>query len=286
KKESILREAKSFTRDPEFKGYIHDVGGPTANFRKPACDKQLKRGSCRKRACLTPSVCPSMKVDHSDYLSLLRKLRSLDGVKKVFIRSGIRYDYLLADEDDSFFHELVKHHISGQLKVAPEHVSDKVLGYMGKPGFSIYQKFKEKYERLNNRYGKKQFLVPYFISSHPGANLSDAIKVAKYLKQIRFVPKQVQDFYPTPGTLSTCMYYTGIDPETGRKIYVPRSTKERSMQRALLQYNRRENRALVEEALIKAGRQDLIGYGSDCLIKPAGKNSSAQKKAGTGKNKP
>ena len=283
--ESILREAKSFLRDPDFKGYIHDVGGPTANFRKPACEKQLKQGACRKRACLTPSICPSLQVDQSDYLSLLRKLRNLQGVKKVFVRSGIRFDYLLADEDASFFCELVKYHISGQLKVAPEHVSDRVLQYMGKPKFSVYKKFKEKYEQLNRLYGKKQYLVPYFISSHPGATLSDAVKVAEYLKQIGFVPEQVQDFYPTPGTLSTCMYYTQIDPRSGRNVYVPKSKKERALQRALLQYKRRENKSLVEEALLKAGRKDLIGYASHCLISPSFKSEASKKKENK-KNRP
>ncbi len=266
--ESILKEASGFVNDPEFKGYIHDVGGPTANFRSPACKRQLKSGACQSRACMTPSLCPSMQVDHADYLSLLRKLRNLEGVKKVFVRSGIRYDYLLADRDDSFFHELVKHHISGQLKVAPEHVSDRVLGYMGKPKFSVYRKFREKYNQLNRIYKKQQYLVPYFISSHPGATISDAVKVAEYLREIRFVPQQVQDFYPTPGTLSTCMYYTQIDPRTGERVYVPKSHKERALQRALLQFNRPENNPLVREALIKAGRQDLIGFASGCLVRP------------------
>ncbi|MFW5958247.1 MAG: YgiQ family radical SAM protein [Desulfosalsimonas sp.] len=265
---SILKEAKSFLDDPDFKGYIHDVGGPTANFRHPACKKQLKEGACSDRKCMTPYLCPSMGVDHSDYLSLLRKLRRLEGVKKVFVRSGIRYDYLLADTDDTFFHELVKHHISGQLKVAPEHVSDRVLTHMGKPSFSLYRKFTEKYFNLNRRHGKKQYLVPYFISSHPGATLADAVEVAEYLKEIGFTPNQVQDFYPTPGTLSTCMYYTEMDPETGEKIHAAKHPKERAMQRALLQSNRPENQALVREALVKAGRKDLIGYFPKCLIKP------------------
>ena len=267
--ESIIKEAESFLEDPEFKGYIHDVGGPTANFRKPPCKKQLKQGACKDRACMTPSLCPSMQVDHSDYLSLLRKLRNLNGVKKVFVRSGIRHDYLLADSEDSFFHELVKHHISGQLKVAPEHVSNRVLKHMGKPDFSIYEKFREKYNQLNRTHGKEQYLVPYFISSHPGARVSDAVKVAEYLKKIRFTPEQVQDFYPTPGTLSTCMYFTETNPHTGEKVHVPKHPGERAMQRALLQFHRPENRHLVEKALIKAGRKDLIGHGPKCLIKPS-----------------
>ena len=277
--ESIINEAKSFLDDADFKGNIHDVGGPTANFRNPACEKQKKHGACTDKACMTPSLCPSMKVDHSDYLSLLRKLRNMSGIKKVFVRSGIRFDYLLADKDDSFFNELVKYHISGQLKVAPEHVSDNALFYMGKPEFSVYRKFTKKYFQLNRTYDKKQYLVPYFISSHPGATLKDAVKVAEYLKEIRFIPNQVQDFYPTPGTLSTCMYYTEKDPRTGEKIYVAKHPKERSLQRALLQFNRPENKALVEEALKKADRQDLIGGGPQCLI-----NSGKRKAAGHKKN--
>ena len=269
---SIIMEAQGFLKDPEFKGYIHDVGGPTANFRQPACKKQQKHGACSDRACLTPKPCPSLRADHSDYLSLLRKLRNLKGIKKVFIRSGIRYDYLLSDQDQTFFHELVKHHISGQLKVAPEHVSSQVLRLMGKPDFSVYREFTERYSSLNRQYGKKQYLIPYFIASHPGATLSEAIKVAEYLQEIRFLPEQVQDFYPTPGTLSTCMYYTEIDPWSGKKVHVAKSRKERAMQRALLQFNRPENKALVQEALIKAGRKDLIGYEPKCLIRPLKKN--------------
>jgi uncharacterized radical SAM protein YgiQ len=261
-------------KDPEFKGHIHDVGGPTANFRHPACKKQLKHGTCSDRACLTPTPCPSLRANHSDYLSLLRKLRNLKGVKKVFIRSGIRYDYLLSDQDQTFFHELVKHHVSGQLKVAPEHVSSQVLRLMGKPDFSVYREFTERYSSLNRQYGKKQYLIPYFIASHPGATLAEAIKVAEYLQEIRFLPEQVQDFYPTPGTLSTCMYFTEIEPWSGKKVHVAKSRKERAMQRALLQFNRPENKALVQEALIKAGRKDLIGHEPKCLIRPSQKKSA------------
>ncbi len=287
--ESIIKEAHAFLKDPEFKGYIHDVGGPTANFRHPACKKQLKQGACQDRACLTPTPCPALRVYHSDYLSLLRKLRNLKGIKRVFIRSGIRYDYLLSDQDQTFFHELIKHHVSGQLKVAPEHVSGRVLRLMGKPDFSVYREFRERYYSLNKQYGKKQYLVPYFISSHPGATLSDAVKVAEYLKEIRFVPEQVQDFYPTPGTLSTCMYFTEIDPWSGQKIHVAKGRRERAMQRALLQFNRPENKALVKEALLKAGRKDLIGHKPKCLIGPSedyrDRDGASQKK-GTGPDRP
>ena len=265
--ESVLREARLLTELPDFKGYIHDVGGPTANFRHPSCEKQLKHGLCRGKNCLTPEPCRSLNADHSDYLRLLRELRALPGVKKVFVRSGIRFDYLLLDRTE-FFSELVKYHVSGQLKVAPEHCIDSVLDYMGKPHNQVYNRFQEKYARLNDRYAKKQYLVPYLISSHPGSTLDDAIALAEYLNRTGRQPEQVQDFYPTPGTLSTCMYHTGIDPRTMKPVYVPKTAKEKAMQRALLQWKRPENRALVREALKQAGRTDLIGYGKQCLIRP------------------
>ena len=265
--ESVLREAKLLTELPDFKGYIHDVGGPTANFRHPSCEKQLKHGLCREKNCLTPEPCRSLNADHSDYLRLLRELRALPGVKKVFVRSGIRFDYLLLDRTE-FFSELVKYHVSGQLKVAPEHCIDSVLDYMGKPHNQVYNRFQEKYARLNDRYAKKQYLVPYLISSHPGSTLDDAIALAEYLNRTGRQPEQVQDFYPTPGTLSTCMYHTGIDPRTMKPVYVPKTAKEKAMQRALLQWKRPENRPLVREALRQAGRTDLIGYGKQCLIRP------------------
>jgi len=265
---SILREAELFIREPDFKGYIHDVGGPTANFRHPSCEKQLSRGVCKNRQCLFPNPCGNLQVDHSDYLALLRKLRSLPGVKKVFVRSGIRFDYLLADRDDSFFRELVQHHVSGQLKVAPEHVSDKVLHYMGKPDKGVYERFTAKYRELNETMGKNQFLVPYFMSSHPGASLKEAVELAEYLRDLGYMPEQVQDFYPTPSTASTVMYYTGIDPRDGKTVYVCRNPHEKAMQRALLQYRNPKNYDLVYEALTKAGRTDLIGFGPKCLIKP------------------
>ena len=266
--ESIVAEANKMVWDPDFKGYIHDVGGPTANFRKPACDNQLKTGCCINKRCLYPKVCKNIKPDHKDYLSLLRKLRSIEGVKKVFVRSGIRFDYLIADKDDSFFRELCKHHVSGQLKVAPEHISDRVLSKMGKPEFSVYNRFYQKFYDINKAIGKKQFLVPYFMSSHPGSTLHDAIELALYFKKLNLSPEQVQDFYPTPGTISTCMFYTGLDPLTMEEVYVPRSYEEKQMQRALLQFGRPENYNLVKKALIKAGREDLIGFDKDCLIKP------------------
>lgn len=265
---SLIEEAKKFVHDPGFKGYIHDVGGPTANFRKPACEKQLKVGTCIKKKCLFPHVCKNIKPDHRDYLSLLRKLRAIDGVKKVFIRSGIRFDYLMADKDDSFFRELCKYHVSGQLKVAPEHISDRVLEKMGKPEFSVYQRFYNKFFEINKSIGKNQYLVPYFMSSHPGSTLNEAIELALYFKKQHYVPEQVQDFYPTPGTVSTCMFYTGLDPLTMEEVYVPKTYEEKQMQRALLQFSRPENYNLVKKALIKAGRDDLIGFDKDCLIKP------------------
>ena len=266
--ESVLREAKKLTRLPGFKGYIHDVGGPTANFRAPACPDQLKRGACKGKQCLFPAPCKNMQVDHSDYVALLRKLRALPGVKKVFIRSGIRYDYLLADRDKTFLKELVRHHISGQLKVAPEHVSDRVLRYMGKPGVEHYNRFVEAYKEENRRAGMDQYLVPYFMSSHPGCTLQDAVELALYIKRSGHRPEQVQDFYPTPGTLSTAMFYTGLDPRDMSPVYVPKDPTEKAMQRALMQYFLPQNREMVIKALIKAGRRDLIGYGRDCLIRP------------------
>lgn len=266
--ESVIREAKELISHPKFKGYIHDVGGPTANFRNSSCKKQKKFGMCTDKRCLAPYACDQLIVDHSDYLKLLRELRSLDGVKKVFIRSGIRFDYLIEDRNGEFFSELVKHHISGQLKVAPEHCADSVLDYMGKPHFDVYERFEKKYKALNQRHGLKQFLVPYLISSHPGATLSDAVKLAEYLNRTGRHPEQVQDFYPTPGTLATCMYYTGIDPRDMKPVYVAKSEKDKAMQRALLQWKNPKNYELVRLALREAGREDLIGYGKGCLIPP------------------
>ena len=266
--QSILREAEQMVWDPDFKGYIHDVGGPTANFRAPACSKQLKTGACKNKQCLFPKPCKNMKIDHSEYLSLLRKLREIPGVKKVFIRSGIRFDYLINDKNNEFFYELCEHHVSGQLKVAPEHISDNVLKYMGKPENSVYNKFSQKFYDINEKLGKKQFLVPYLMSSHPGSTIKDAVELALYLKQHNINPQQVQDFYPTPGTISTCMFYTGLNPFTMEKIYVPKTPKEKAMQRALLQYKNPDNYSLVCEALKLAHRTDLIGYGPNCLIRP------------------
>lgn len=266
--ESILEEAKLLTQDPEFKGYIHDVGGPTANFRQPSCEKQLTHGVCKNRQCLFPIPCKNMKADHSDYLALLRKLRDLPGVKKVFIRSGIRFDYLLADPDDTFFKELVEHHVSGQLKVAPEHISDAVLTRMGKPANEVYERFVAKYKKLNQKLGKNQFLVPYLMSSHPGSTLKEAIELAEYLRDLGYMPEQVQDFYPTPSTISTVMYYTGLDPRDMKPVYVCRNPHEKAMQRALIQYRNPKNYDLVYEALTTAGRTDLIGFDKKCLIRP------------------
>ena len=267
---SILKEAESMTRDPDFKGYIHDVGGPTADFRQPSCQKQLTKGVCQNRQCLFPEPCPNLTVDHSDYVSLLRKLRNVPGVKKVFVRSGVRFDYVMADKNPVFLQELVEHHVSGQLRVAPEHVSDHVLHYMGKPSHQIYQKFLSAYEKANAQTGKKQYAVPYFMSSHPGCTMKEAVKLAEYVRDLGFTPEQVQDFYPTPGTLSTAMYYTGLDPYTMQEVYIPRDPKEKEMQRALLQYYKKENKQIVAKALIRAGRRDLIGYGKECLITPDG----------------
>ena len=266
--ESILKEAEQLIWDKDFKGYIHDVGGPTANFKQPACEKQLKYGACPDKQCLFPKPCANMKADHSEYLALLRKLGELPGVKKVFVRSGIRFDYLLADGDDTFFKELCEHHISGQLKVAPEHVADAVLQKMGKPANHVYQKFVERYYKYNKELNKNQFLVPYLMSSHPGSTLKEAIQLAEYLRDLGYMPEQVQDFYPTPSTLSTCMYYTGYDPRTMTKVYVPINPHEKAMQRALIQYRNPKNYNLVVEALTKAGRTDLIGYEKKCLIRP------------------
>ena len=266
--ESVVAEAKQIAQHPDFKGYIHDVGGPTANFRFPACAKQEKHGLCQNKRCLFPKACQNLRADHSDYLTLLRKLREIPGVKKVFVRSGLRYDYMMADDNDEFFLELVKYHISGQLKVAPEHMSDHALYYMGKPSFSVYQKFKERYERINAKLGKKQYLVPYLMSSHPGAELGDAVHLAEYLNSIGYMPQQVQDFYPTPGTLSTAMYYSEVDPRTMKPVYVAKTPEEKEMQRALLQWRRPDKRSIVIKALLQAGREDLIGYTRDCLIHP------------------
>lgn len=281
--ESIIEEAQKIINDPEFKGYIHDVGGPTAQFRHPSCQKQMTQGVCKNRQCLFPKPCPNMKVDHSDYLELLRKLRKLPGVKKVFVRSGIRFDYLLADSDDTFFRELVEHHISGQLKVAPEHISDAVLTKMGKPENAVYERFQKKYKELNKKLNKNQFLVPYLMSSHPGSTLKEAVELAEYLRDLGYMPEQVQDFYPTPSTLSTVMYYTGIDPRDGKPVFICRNPHEKAMQRALIQYRNPANYDLVVEALTKAGRTDLIGFDSKCLIRPRniGKNRNFE-----GKNNP
>jgi uncharacterized radical SAM protein YgiQ len=265
--ESILDEAKEITNLKDFKGYIHDVGGPTANFRKPACKHQLTIGACKNKQCLSPSPCKNLDVDHSEYLQVLRKIRSLPKVKKAFVRSGIRYDYVMADKNDKFFKELVEHHVSGQLKVAPEHVSEEVLKYMGKPAGDTYEKFREKFFKINKQLGKNQYIIPYLMSSHPGSTLKEAIKLAEYLRDIKYQPEQVQDFYPTPGTLSTTMFYTGLDPLTMKEVYVPKTKEEKAMQRALLQFSNPKNYNIVYDALMKAGREDLIGNGPKCLIK-------------------
>ena len=266
--ESLVAEAKLLTEEPDFKGYIHDVGGPTADFRSPACEKQLTKGACPGRQCLFPEPCRNLKADHSDYIELLRKLRSLPKVKKVFIRSGIRFDYVLADPSRKFLKELCQYHVSGQLKVAPEHVADKVLSRMGKPQNKVYRQFVKEYKDMNAQLGMKQYLVPYLMSSHPGSGLPEAIELAEYLRDLGYMPEQVQDFYPTPSTISTCMYYTGYDPRTMEKVYVPTNPHEKAMQRALIQYRNPKNYDLVEEALKKAGRTDLIGYDKKCLIRP------------------
>ena len=266
--ESLIREAKGMTALPDFKGYIHDVGGPTADFRHPACSKQMTKGVCPNRQCLYPSPCKNLKADHKDYIELLRKLRKIEGVKKVFVRSGIRFDYVLADSDQSFIREISKYHISGQLRVAPEHISDKVLECMGKPKNNVYRAFCKKFEKVNEDLNMKQYIVPYLMSSHPGSTLKEAIELAEYIRDLGYMPEQVQDFYPTPSTISTCMYYTGVDPRTMEPVYVPTSPHEKAMQRALIQYRNPANYDLVKEALIKEGRQDLIGFDKNCLIAP------------------
>ena len=268
--ESVIREVEAFTHDPEFKGYVSDVGGPSANFRHPSCKMQMKHGLCRHKNCLAPTHCRNLDADHSDYTKLLQKLRAVPGVKKVFVRSGIRYDYMLQDKNDAFFRELVQYHISGQLKVAPEHCVASVLDYMGKPHFDVFEAFWEKYRQINKKQGREQYLVPYLMSSHPGCTLRDAVALAEFLHRTGHHPEQVQDFYPTPGTLSTCMYYTGIDPRTMEPVYVARDPREKTLQRSLLQWNRPELRGLVEEALRRVHREDLIGYDRHCLIRPAG----------------
>ena len=278
--ESILKEAKRMTEDPEFKGYIHDVGGPTANFRSPSCQKQLKCGVCKEKQCLFPKPCKNMVADHSDYVALLRKLRKFPKVKKVFIRSGIRFDYLLADNDETFFDELIRFHVSGQLKVAPEHICDPVLRRMGKPENKVFETFLKKYEQKNKKFKMDQYVVPYLMSSHPGSTLKEAVALAEYIRDLGYMPQQVQDFYPTPSTMSTVMYYTGIDPRDMSKVYVVKNPHEKAMQRALIQYKNPENYDLVKEALIKAHREDLIGFDKRCLIPPrklaqkAGKRSN------------
>lgn len=282
--ESLVTEASKFVWEKEFKGYIHDVGGPTANFRQPACKKQLEKGACPQKQCLFPKPCKNLIADHSDYLELLHKLRELPNVKKVFIRSGIRFDYLLADPDDAFFRELVEHHISGQLKVAPEHISDKVLSKMGKPSNEVYQRFVAKYKALNQECNKNQYLVPYLMSSHPGSTLKEAVELAEYLRDLGYMPEQVQDFYPTPSTISTCMYYTGVDPRTMEKVYVPVNPHEKAMQRALIQYRNPKNYDLVREALEKAHRTDLIGFDKKCLIRPKKEEILRQRTAGEKKD--
>ncbi len=281
--ESLLSEAELLIKDRDFKGYIHDVGGPTANFRFPACEKQLTKGVCTGRQCLFPEPCRNLKADHRDYLSLLRKLRNLPGVKKVFIRSGIRFDYLLADSDRTFLKELCQYHVSGQLKVAPEHISDHVLQYMGKPKAAVYRRFVREYENMNRNLKKDQYLVPYLMSSHPGSTLKEAVELAEFLRELNYMPEQVQDFYPTPSTISTCMYYTGLNPCTMEPVYVARNPHEKAMQRALIQYQDPKNHDLVREALVKTGRQDLIGFAKNCLIKP--RKLSEHKDGKQGKSK-
>ena len=282
-------------QEPDFKGYIHDVGGPTANFRGPSCKKQLTKGVCPNRQCLFPKPCNNLEVDHSDYVALLRKLRKLTGVKKVFVRSGIRFDYVLADKNDDFLEELCRYHVSGQLRVAPEHVADAVLSMMGKPQNNVYQDFVKKFNQINKRLDKKQYLVPYLMSSHPGSGLKEAVELAEHLRDLGYMPEQVQDFYPTPSTISTCMYYTGVDPRTMKKVYTPSNPHEKAMQRALIQYKKPENYDLVKEALLKCGRGDLIGFEKHCLIPPRkiknaqnrfsdNKNQSDKNKKSKGKN--
>ena len=293
--ESLIEEAKRMTQEPDFKGYIYDVGGPTANFRRPSCDKQLTKGVCTNKQCLFPKPCANLKVDHSDYVELLEKLRHVKGVKKVFVRSGIRYDYVMYDKSDAFLNSLIKYHISGRLKVAPEHVSDRVLKLMGKPRHQLYDAFTARYAALNKKAGQEQFIVPYFMSSHPGSDLNAAIELALYLKKSGQRPEQVQDFYPTPGTLSTCMYYTGIDPRSGERVYVARDAEEKAMQRALMQYFMPNYAPLARKALRKAHREDLIGFSKDALLPPrdihrpaekAGKNAGTEKQKFIKENRP
>ena len=276
--ESLLEEARLLTQEPDFKGYIHDVGGPTANFRFPACEKQLTKGACPHKQCLFPEPCKNLRADHRDYVALLQKLRALPGVKKVFIRSGIRFDYVLADPDRTFLKELCQYHVSGQLKVAPEHVADRVLVRMGKPKNEVYRRFVKAYREMNTRLGMDQYLVPYLMSSHPGSSLKEAVELAEHLRELGYMPEQVQDFYPTPSTISTCMYYTGYDCRTMEKVYVPKNPHEKAMQRALIQYRNPKNRELVEEALKMAGRTDLIGYGPKCLLRPEGGRPPSNRK--------
>lgn len=288
-RESIMREAEVLTHDPEFKGYINDVGGPTANFFKPACKKQLTHGVCKNRRCLWPNVCRNMDTNEDAYAELLRDLRQIPGVKKVFVRSGIRFDYTMADASDKFLVELLQHHVSGQLRLAPEHVSDAVLSVMGKPRREVYDTFVERFERLSAEYGLKQYVVPYLISSHPGSTMKEAVELAEAVRDMGYMPEQVQDFYPTPSTMSTCMFYTGVDPRTMEPVYIPRDPHEKAMQRALIQYRKPENYKLVKEALRKAGREDLIGYGSKCLIRPVPPKPGAgggKKQVGSGAGKP
>ncbi len=284
--DSLVKEAERMTEEPDFKGYIHDVGGPTANFQQPACKKQLKNGACKNKQCLYPEVCKNMDVDHKKYVELLRRLRSIPKVKKVFVRSGIRFDYVMADKNETFLQELLKHHVSGQLRVAPEHVSDHVLALMGKPKNNVYEKFINKCERINKKLGMEQYVVPYLMSSHPGSTLKDAIELAEYIRDLGYIPEQVQDFYPTPSTISTCMYYTGVDPRTMEKVYVAKNSHEKAMQRALIQYKQPENYDLVKEALLREHRGDLIGFGEKCLIPPrkiVGGGKGDGKKAGVSK---
>lgn len=283
--DSIIEEAQVITQEKDFKGYIHDVGGPTANFRHNSCEKQITKGVCSEKQCLFPKPCNNLIIDHSDYLKLLRKLRKLPKVKKVFVRSGIRFDYLMYDKDDSFLRELCEHHVSGQLKVAPEHISDKVLSRMGKPDKAVYEQFIQKYNKVNKEQGKNQFVVPYLMSSHPGSTMKEAVALAEYIRDLGYMPEQVQDFYPTPSTISTCMYYTGLDPRTLEKVYVPKSAHEKEMQRALIQYRNPKNYELVEEALKIAHRTDLIGFDKKCLIRPRNFNQNKLDKSDTGKSK-
>ena len=291
-RDSIMAEARMLTHDPAFKGYITDVGGPTANFFKPACKKQATRGVCRNRRCLWPTVCPNMDVDESGYTKLLRDLRQLPGVKKVFVRSGIRFDYTMADASDEFLEELVRHHVSGQLRLAPEHVSDKVLSVMGKPSRSVYDAFCKRFEAATRRAGLEQYVVPYLISSHPGSTMKEAVELAEAVRDMGYMPEQVQDFYPTPSTMATCMYYTGVDPRNLKPVYIARDQHEKAMQRALIQYRKPENWKLVKEALERAGRRDLIGYDKHCLIRPvppkagnAAKGNKSGNKGGNGRSK-